>query len=126
MLVKLSNPQENVSRGSINSIIAKDLKNIQNASTKITPFNPTQVNYSDILAVLPIMNYNALYKSNDHMVYFNDVLNNNKRTYNGTTSLQNFEVRLYDDDGDVVNLNGLDWSFSVKVHKRPSSGITPN
>jgi len=126
LLVKLSNPQANVSRGSINSIIAKDLKNIQNASTKITPFNPTQVNYSDILAVLPIMNYNALYKSNDYIVYFNDVLNNNKRMYNETTSLQNFEMRLYDDDGDVVNLNGLDWSFSVKVHKRPSSGITPN
>jgi len=126
LLVKLSNPQANVSRGSINSIIAKELKNIQNASTKITPFNPTQVNYSDILAVLPIMNYNALYKSNDYIVYFNDVLNNNKRMYNETTSLQNFEMRLYDDDGDVVNLNGLDWSFSVKVHKRPSSGITPN
>ena len=81
---------------------------------------------NEIFAIVPVINYHNLFETNRNMVFFNDVLNNNKRLYKGTTHLKNFRIKLIDEDGDIVNLNGLDWCFTVKLHINSSNSITPD
>jgi hypothetical protein len=49
----------------------------------------------------------------DVYVEFGGTLQDNKRTYFGPVNIERFRVKLLDDKGDVVNLNGGDWSFTL-------------
>lgn len=112
-------------------IAAKDSKNIYNTLASSNTYSVNfdtlkQLSLKELFAIIPIVNYHNLFETNRNMVYFNDVLSNNKRLYKGTTHLQNFRIKLYDEDHNIVNLNGLDWCFTIKAHINSSSGITPN
>jgi hypothetical protein len=127
--VNLPAPNPNKNRDTINQIIAQGSKNIHHAivkSNSLTMFDKKQLNLNEIFAIVPVINYHNLFETNRNMVFFNDVLNNNKRLYKGTTHLKNFRIKLIDEDGDIVNLNGLDWCFTVKLHINSSSSITPD
>ena len=66
---------------------------------------------TDILSIVPIdpsrpRFTNMLYTNNNE---------NNKRLYFGPVNLKGFRVKLVNDKGYTVNLNKLDWSFTVSV-----------
>tara|TARA_A100001011_G_scaffold400034_1_gene511861 strand:- start:656 stop:2311 length:1656 start_codon:yes stop_codon:yes gene_type:complete len=45
-----------------------------------------------------------------------------KRIYYGPVNLNKFSIKLLDDRGLLMNLNGVDWSFSIKVTQLKSYG----
>lgn len=42
-------------------------------------------------------------------------LNSNTREYFGPVSIDRLGIKLIDDKGNLVNLNGADWSFTIKI-----------
>lgn len=66
---------------------------------------------SNAIALIPLkvsgMSFGDIY------VEFGGTLQDNKRTYFGPVNIERFRVKLLDDKGDVVNLNGGDWSFTL-------------
>lgn len=52
---------------------------------------------------------------NAYNVYAVNQLISFPRKYNGPVSLKKFEVKVYDEDGNLVLLNGLDFSFTLKL-----------
>lgn len=83
--------------------IQQNKKNIKNRL--LSPTN------SDILAIIPI-NKNKL-TFNDLIVELGSTLQINKRSYFGPVDIEKLKISLLDDKGQYVNLNGLDWSFSL-------------
>lgn len=72
-------------------------------------------NSSDILAVLPIdINFN-----NRQQPYtsFGANLILNERRYYGPVDISKMKIRLVDDKGNTVNLNGADWCMSLLVNE---------
>tara|TARA_Y100000816_G_C26102666_1_gene584851 strand:+ start:1983 stop:3254 length:1272 start_codon:yes stop_codon:yes gene_type:complete len=69
----------------------------------------------DILAIIPI-DINGLTFCQDIISYDNsDKLS---RSYFGKINIQNMYIKLIDNFGDVVNLNGTDWSLNIEcVHE---------
>jgi len=41
-------------------------------------------------------------------------LQSNNRTYFGPVNINRMRIRLTDDKGNLINLNNMDWSFSMK------------
>jgi hypothetical protein len=69
---------------------------------------------TDIFAVFPIERVaNSSFTTS--IVEFGGSLSQNKRTYFGPVNIDRFGVRLIDDNGNTINLNGSDWSFSISV-----------
>ena len=80
--------------------------------------NEKTVNYkiksptvSDTLAIIPIKLGSA--KMGDAYVDFSGSLQDNKRVYFGPVNIERLRVKLYDDRGNIVNLNGNDWSVTI-------------
>lgn len=69
---------------------------------------PQQAN---ILGVLPVASYDVAWGKN--IVASSAQLMTNKRVYFGPVSLNKLSIKLIDDVGNVVNLNGRDWSFTA-------------
>lgn len=69
---------------------------------------PQQAN---ILGVLPVASYDVEWGRN--IVVSSSQMMTNKRVYFGPVSLNKFNVKLIDDIGNIVNLNGRDWSFTA-------------
>jgi hypothetical protein len=63
----------------------------------------------DVLAVIPIKpgSPGSLY------VEFGGTVQDNKRVYFGPVNLERVRVRLFTDNGTLLNLNGLDWSITI-------------
>ena len=61
--------------------------------------------------VNPDIDYNYSIPSN----HFNGYLVSGKRTYNGKIDLQKINVKIIDDNGKLVNLQGQDVSFCLKI-----------
>lgn len=88
---------------SINEII-KNRKN--NPRLKLTPPNP-----SNILGIIPVKNNNLSF--GQILVENANSLTFNTRRYFGPVDIERIEVKLLDDKGNLLNLNGADWSFSL-------------
>lgn len=63
----------------------------------------------DVLAVVPIKPGSA----GSIYVEFGGSVQDNKRIYFGPVNLERLRVRLYNDKGVLLNLNGLDWSITI-------------
>ena len=84
--------------------------------------SPTTAN---ILAKIPIIN--AIERGNIDAAgvtispmfgiipFSRDIVAHNERCYFGPVTIKRLHIQLLDDKGNLVNLNGMDWSFSVKV-----------
>ena len=66
---------------------------------------------SDILAIVPIKVGTS--STGSLLVEFGSSLQNNIRTYFGPVNIERFCVKLLDDKGNVLNLNGTDWCFTL-------------
>ena len=66
---------------------------------------------TDVLAVIPLKVGGLSF--GDKYVEFGSSLLQNERVYFGPVNISRMRVTLRDDKGNVVNLNGADWSFSL-------------
>ena len=73
----------------------------------------TSPNSTDLLARIPINRTPGDWTTNITYTNFNP--DNMKRRYFGPVKLRKFKVRLLNDKGFEVNLNGKDWSFSIII-----------
>ena len=64
---------------------------------------------TNVLAIIPVKQQNkgALF------VEFSGPIQNNKRVYFGPVDIERMRVRLLDDKGNTLNLNGANWSFTL-------------
>ncbi len=88
---------------SLNEIISNRKNNV---STKADA--PTT---TDVLAIIPIKKEGLL--TGQQFVEYGSTLQLNMRTYFGPVDVDRLKVRLVNDSGYTVNLNGGDWSFSL-------------
>jgi hypothetical protein len=65
----------------------------------------------DIFAMIPIKRSGA--KVGDVYVEFGSSLQTNMRVYFGPVNIERMRIRLLDDKGNLVNLNGMDWSVTL-------------
>jgi hypothetical protein len=66
---------------------------------------------SDTFAILPIKLGTS--KIGDMNVEFGGSMQDNKRTYFGPVNISRLRVKLLDDKGNIVNLNGCDWCVTI-------------
>jgi hypothetical protein len=106
----------------INSISEHNIASI--TKVRITPFND-----SDIFAKIPLKQGSA-WSSYNTSTNTNSVINNgpgnlfieysgpiqkNIREYFGPVTISSLNVSLYDDKGQILGLNGMDWSFTLNA-----------
>ncbi len=73
-----------------------------------------QIARKNILGIIPIRKsqFNGL---GEIYVEFGGTLQNNERLYTGPVDLQHLNVKLFNDNGQLIDLNNHDWSFSLVV-----------
>lgn len=84
--------------------IAENRRNTTNIRTP----GPTT---TDVLAVIPLKVGGLSF--GDKYIEFGSSLLQNERVYFGPVNISRMRVTLRDDKGNIVNLNGADWSFSL-------------
>ena len=84
--------------------IVKNRKNSPNI--KLQPPSP-----NNLMALIPVkpngLEFGRMLVENANSLTFNI------RNYFGPVDIERIEVKLYDDKGNLVNLNGAEWSFSI-------------
>jgi len=86
---------------------------IQNRNT--TKQRNFGANSSDVLAILPI-DMNSNIRQQPYTSFGANLLLNERRYY-GPVDITKMKVRLVDDKGNTINLNGSDWSMSIIVNE---------
>jgi hypothetical protein len=66
---------------------------------------------NDVLALIPVNSQGV----KNGVLYIQDKIRTNKRIFFGPVNIDRFTVRLINDKGQLVNLNGSDWSFTMNV-----------
>lgn len=82
--------------------------NTINQGRKASKERLTSPSTNDVMGVIPLMG------DGDISLYGNSLMVN-KRTYFGPVSVERLRVRLVDNRGNLINLNGRDWSITLKV-----------
>lgn len=83
--------------------------------------NDDSINYGtgpfakDVFGLIPIKT--ASLQNGNVYVEFGGTLQNQQRKYFGPVNINRMAVRLLSDKGDVMNLNGSNWSFSLIVEQ---------
>lgn len=66
---------------------------------------------SDILAILPVKHSGT--NTGNLLVEFSGSLQDSARIYFGPVNIERMNIKLLNDKGNVVNLNGLDWCVTI-------------
>ena len=85
------------------------LKNKNNSTINYLSQAPTA---GDILALLPVKTSVGVPTGN-LLVEFSGSIQENKRVYFGPVDIDRMAIKLLDDKGNIVNLNGNDWTVSL-------------
>jgi hypothetical protein len=88
---------------SINEIMKNNERN--------TNFRTKAPSSSDTFALIPIKH--GGYNTGDVYVEFGGSMQDNKRIYFGPVNIDRMRVKLMDDKGNTVNMNGADWSITL-------------
>ena len=75
----------------------------------------THKNLPDILAIIPLPSLSRN-STLPHVLTGNNI-QSNERTYFGPVDIKKLRVKLYDDKGNLVNLHGNNWSFTLIIEK---------
>jgi hypothetical protein len=85
-----------------------------NQNSFISPL-PTSIINKNILAKIVIdyqhYGYGTIMPAN----HYNGFLLSDRRSYNGKVNLQKLKIQLVNEYGYPINLNGLDFSFSLEI-----------
>jgi hypothetical protein len=65
----------------------------------------------DIFAMIPMKHHGM--KIGDFYIEFGGTLQINKRVYFGPVNIERLRIKLLDDKGNVINLNGVEWSVTL-------------
>ena len=84
-------------------------KNRTNNTTNYLSTAPTS---GDILAIIPVKTSTGV-PTGSLLVEFSGSLQDNKRIYFGPVDIDRMAVKLLDDKGNVLNLNGNDWCVTL-------------
>ena len=96
-------------------------------------FRVPPVSADNVLAIIPLsglqrtarLTYNAatglptdrIYPQSDPFIAVGTDLIANERTYFGPVDIERMRVKLMDDRGNIVDLNSMDWSFTLYVEE---------
>ena len=86
----------------INEILKNNVNNFEVRATAPTT--------TDVFAIIPIKQNSV---GGTLYVDFSGQLQDNKRTYFGPVDINRMRIRLLNDKGNVVNLNGADWAVTI-------------
>jgi hypothetical protein len=78
-----------------------------------TRFRTPAPTTNDVLAVIPLT---SEVEQGRRIVRYGNDLSVNKRVYFGPVDIDRVHVKLLDDNGIPINLNGSDWSFTLNVN----------
>lgn len=78
---------------------------------KTSSYKLTSPTTPDTFAVIPIKHSGL--KTGDTIVEYGGTLQDNKRVYFGPVNLERLHIKLLDDKGNILNLNGADWSVTL-------------
>ena len=90
-----------------------EFNNKGNQNSFITPLSNSIIN-KKVIARLSTNNYTFPYNLNGTFNRFNG-LTSDVRSYNGTVDIQKLNVQLLNENGIPMQLNGLDFSFLMKI-----------
>jgi hypothetical protein len=78
---------------------------------KTSNYKLTSPTTPDTFALIPIKHSGL--RTGETIVEFGGTLQDNKRVYFGPVNIERMHVKLLDDKGNVLNLNGSDWSVTL-------------
>ena len=78
---------------------------------KTTNFRAKAPTNNDIFAILPVKSSGL--STGSLIVETSGSLQENKRVYFGPVNIERMRVKLVDDKGNVLNVNGADWTFTL-------------
>jgi len=85
-----------------------EINKINNNNTNYLSLSPSS---PDILSLLPVKTKGL--NIGDVIIEFSGSLQDNLRNYFGPVNIKRLGVKLLDDKGNVVNLNGADWNVTI-------------
>jgi hypothetical protein len=88
------------------------INEINNNNNNLTNYLSKAPTSSDILAILPIKT-SVNNTTGNMLVDFSGSLQDNVRTYFGPVNIERMCVKLLDDKGNILNLNGNDWCVTL-------------
>jgi len=88
------------------------INSINNNNNNLTNYLSKAPTSSDILAILPVKTSSGV-PIGSLIVEFSGSLQDNTRTYFGPVNIERMAVKLLDDKGNVLNLNGNDWCVTL-------------
>ena len=66
---------------------------------------------TDVLALIPLKTYSLL--PGQPYVEFGSSLQTNERVYFGPVNIERMKIQLMDDKGNILNMHGTDWCFTI-------------
>ncbi len=88
------------------------INEINKNNNNLTDYLAKAPTSSDILAIIPVKTSTGV-PTGSLLVEFSGSLQNISRTYFGPVNIERMAVKLLDDKGNVLNLNGNDWCFTL-------------
>jgi hypothetical protein len=88
------------------------INSINNNNNNLTNYLAKAPTSSDILAIIPVKTSVGV-PTGSLLVEFSGSLQDSARTYFGPVNIERLAVKLLDDKGNVLNLNGNDWCVSL-------------
>jgi len=88
------------------------INEINNNNNNVTNYLSKAPTSSDILGVVPVKTSTGV-PTGSLLVEFGGTLQENIRTYFGPVNIERLCVKLLNDKGNVLNLNGSDWCFTL-------------
>jgi hypothetical protein len=88
------------------------INSINNNNNNLTNYLAKAPTSSDILAILPVKTSVGI-DTGTLLVEFSGSLQDSERTYFGPVNIERLAVKLLDDKGNILNLNGNDWCVSL-------------
>ena len=88
------------------------INSINNNNNNLTNYLAKAPTSSDILGILPIKTSTGV-PTGSLLVEFSGSLQDSSRTYFGPVNIERMAVKLLDDKGNILNLNGNDWCFTL-------------
>jgi hypothetical protein len=88
------------------------INSINNNNNNLTNYLAKAPTSSDILAIIPVKTSTGV-PTGSLLVEFSGSLQDSVRTYFGPVNIDRMAVKLLDDKGNILNLNGNDWCVSL-------------
>lgn len=88
------------------------INSINSNNNNLTNYLAKAPTSSDILAIIPVKTSVGM-ETGTLLVEFSGSLQDSERTYFGPVNIERMAVKLLDDKGNILNLNGNDWCVSL-------------